>query len=143
MNIKPYSATVLAIARLILAGIGIYFMFLRPSLLPEDLSYMGSNMKNVQENLPGLLIWLQNVFWVMGCYIFTTGVLTVFISLTSFRSRLHGSIWYCYAGWYQFHWFNDGCKFYDRFRFQVALAEFYTTVGHCINPLSIAQMRLS
>ncbi len=90
INLKPYSSNVLAIAGIILAGIGVYFIFLRPSLLPEDLTYMGSTMQNVQQNLPGLLSWLQKVFWVMGGYIFTTGVLIVFISLTSFRSRLQG-----------------------------------------------------
>ena len=33
----------------------------------------------------------KKVFWVMGGYIFTTGLLTVFISFTSFRTRLPGA----------------------------------------------------
>ena len=92
MNIKPYSSVVLAFAGFILAGTGLYFIFIRPSLLPEDLSYMGSTMENIKENLPGLLNWLQKVFWVMGGYIFTTGALTFYISLTSFRARLRGVV---------------------------------------------------
>ncbi len=88
---KPYSATVLALAGVILAGIGLYFIFLRPSLLPEDLRYMGSTVENVKQNIPGLFKWLQKVFWVLGSYIFTTGLLTVFISITSFRNRSHGA----------------------------------------------------
>ena len=87
---KPYSATVLVIAGVILAGIGFYFIFLRPSLLPEDLHYMGSTVDNAKQNIPGLYNWLQKVFWVMGGYIFATGLLTVFISITSFRTRSHG-----------------------------------------------------
>jgi len=84
---KPYSAISLALAGVILTVIGLYFIFLRPPLLPEDLGYMGATLQNVKENIPGLLNWLQKVFVVMGAYIFTTGLLTVFISFTSFRKR--------------------------------------------------------
>ena len=91
MNLKPYSAIVLALAGLILAGMGLYFIFLRPPLLPEDLRYMGSALQNVNDNIPGLANWLQKVFWVMGGYIFTTGLLIIFIALTSFRKRLRGA----------------------------------------------------
>ncbi len=35
-------------------------------------------------------MWLKKVFWVMGCYIFTTGLLTIFIAFTSFRTRTRG-----------------------------------------------------
>ena len=52
---------------------------------------MGSTLQNVKENIPGLLNWLQKVFWVMGGYIFTTGLLIIFIALTSFRKRLRGA----------------------------------------------------
>ena len=90
-KVKPYSASVLAFAGLLLATMGIYFVLLRPPLLPEDLRYMGLSLQNVNDNIPGLLNWLQKVFWVMGGYIFTTGLLTVFISLTSFRKRLPGA----------------------------------------------------
>ena len=91
MNLKPYSAIVLALAGLILAGMGLYFIFLRPPLLPEDLRYMGSALQNVNDNIPGLANWLQKVFWVMGGHIFTTGLLIIFIALTSFRKRLSGA----------------------------------------------------
>lgn len=88
---KPYSATVLVLAGIILAGIGFYFIFLRPSLLPEDLHYMVTTVGNIKQNIPGLYNWLQKVFWVMGGYIFATGLLTVFISVTSFRKRSPGA----------------------------------------------------
>jgi hypothetical membrane protein len=91
MKLKSYSSTFLVSAGLILAGVGLYFIFLRPSLLPEDLQCMGSTLENVKQNIPGLLNWLQKVFWVMGGYIFTTGLLIVFISVTSFRNRLPGA----------------------------------------------------
>ena len=91
MNLKPYSASMLALGGLLLVAMGIYFILLRPSLLPEDLGYMGSTLQNVKENIPGLLKWLQKVFWVMGSYIFTTGLLIIFIAITSFRKRLRGA----------------------------------------------------
>ena len=91
INLKPYSATALSLADLLLAGMGLYFIFIRPPLLPEDLRYMGSPLQNVNDNIPGLSNWLQKVFWVMGGYVFTIGLLTIFIALTSFRKRLRGA----------------------------------------------------
>jgi len=91
MNLKPYSSITLAVAGLLLAGMGLYFIFIRPALLPEDLHYIGADLQNVNDNIPGLTNWLQKVFWVMGGYIFTTGLLTVFISFTSFRKRMPGA----------------------------------------------------
>ena len=44
-----------------------------------------------QDNMQGLQMWLRKVFWVMGCYIFTTGLLTIFIAFTSFRTRTRGA----------------------------------------------------
>ena len=89
--IKPYSASVLAFAGLLLIAMGIYFILLRPALLPEDLHYMKTTLPVIDNSAPGLSAWLQKVFWVMGGYIFTTGLLIVFISLTSFRKRLPGA----------------------------------------------------
>ena len=91
MKSIPYSALMLAFGGFILIAMGVYFIFLRPSLLPEDLQYMGSTLQNIEDNFPNLLNWVQKVFWVLGSYIFTTGLLTVFISFTSFRTRLHGA----------------------------------------------------
>ena len=81
----------LAFAGLLLIAMGIYFVLLRPALLPEDLLYMKTTSSIVKENFPQLSVWLQKVFWVMGGYIFTTGLLTIFIALTSFRTRTKGA----------------------------------------------------
>ena len=62
MNLKPYSVIFLSLAGLILAGMGLYFIFIRPSLLPEDLRYMGTTLQSVRDNIPGLLNWFQKVF---------------------------------------------------------------------------------
>jgi len=85
------STIILAFGGVLLMAMGVYFIFLRPVLLPEDLRYMNTNILIIQKTIPGLADWLSKVFWVMGSYIFTTGLLTVFISLTSLRIRAHGA----------------------------------------------------
>ena len=91
MKLRPYSATVLALGGAILMILGLYFIFLRPPLLPEDPRFMGTSMAQVQMSVPGLLIWLRRVFWVMGGYMFATGLLTLYVALTSFRVRVRGA----------------------------------------------------
>ena len=91
MKLRPYSATVLALGGAILMILGLYFVFLRPPLLPEDPRFMGTSMAQVQMSVPGLLIWLRRVFWVMGGYMFATGLLTLYVALTSFRFRVRGA----------------------------------------------------
>ena len=89
-GLRPYSATVLALAGMILMLLGLYFVFLRPPLLPEDPRFMGTTLVELQANVPGLQIWLRRVFWVMGGYMFTTGLLTCYVAVTAFRARVRG-----------------------------------------------------
>ena len=91
IKLKPYSASILALGGFLLVAMGIYFIFVRPPLLPEDLRYMKTTLPVMHNSAPGLSAWLQKVFWVMGSYIFTTGLLIIFIALTSFRKRLPGA----------------------------------------------------
>ena len=64
-----------------LIGLGGYFMFVRPPLLPEDLRYLGSSATQVEALLPHMASWLRNVFTVMGGFMAGCGVLIVFMSL--------------------------------------------------------------
>lgn len=88
---RPYSAMVLAFGGIILMGLGLYFIFLRPPLLPEDPRFMGTSLETIHASVPGLLAWLPRVFWVTGGFMFTTGLLTAYIALSSFRQRLRGA----------------------------------------------------
>ena len=74
-----------------LIGLGGYFMFARPALLPEDLRYLGSSALQVELLLPRLAPWLQNVFTVMGGFIAGCGVLMTFVSLRAVPLGLHGT----------------------------------------------------
>ena len=88
MNTKPYASSILlALNGLILMGLGLYFIFLRPALLPEDPRFMGTTLAEIQTSLPGLLAWLRRVFWVMGGFMFATGLLLLYVAQTTFRAH--------------------------------------------------------
>jgi hypothetical protein len=85
------SSTFLVSQGVILMGLGLYFVFIRPPLLPEDPRYMGTTLAEIQATMPGLLIWLRRVFWVMGGFMFTAGLLTTYIAVTTFQQPARGA----------------------------------------------------
>ena len=91
MKPRNFSSSVLVLGGIILMGLGLYFIFIRPPLLPEDPRYMGTTLAEIQTTMPGLLIWLRRVFWVMGGYIFTTGLLTVYMAVTALQQLARGA----------------------------------------------------
>jgi hypothetical protein len=62
-----------------LIGLGIYFIFLRPALLPEDIRYIGIDIQAMQSLAPGLSAWLGKVFTVLGGFMAGAGVLVAYI----------------------------------------------------------------
>ena len=66
-------------------GMGAYFVFLRPPLLPEDVRYVGASLAQIQDAMPGFLPWVSRVFGVLGGYMFATGLLTGYLAAASFR----------------------------------------------------------
>ena len=72
-------------------GLGLYFIFLRPPLLPEDPRFMGTTLAEIHATVPGLLIWLRRVFWVMGGFMFTTGLLFSYLAITTFQQSARGA----------------------------------------------------
>ena len=64
-----WSTLILLICSVWLTGLGLYFMFFRPALLPEDLRYLGGTLAEVYAAAPGLVPWLRRVFtsWVDSC----------------------------------------------------------------------------
>lgn len=63
-----------------MAGLGLYFAFRRPPLLPEDLRYMDIRPDQLQGVIPKLDQWLPRVFTVMGGFMFGAGVLTFWVA---------------------------------------------------------------
>ena len=82
-----YSSVVLAVAGAALIGVGFYFILLRPPLLPEDVRYMNLSTAQLDAVRPHFEAWLTHVFSVMGGYVVATGVLTITVAATSFRTR--------------------------------------------------------
>jgi hypothetical protein len=85
------SAILLALSGVTLIGAGLYFLLLRPPLLPEDLRYMGLEPAHVAAVRPRMESWLAHVFRVMGGYVLATGVLTITLAATSFRLHQWGA----------------------------------------------------
>ena len=87
MRIAP---TLLIASGIVVMGVGLYFNFFRPPLLPEDVRYVGGTMESIRAGAPGLAAWLSKVFLVMGGYILATGLLTTFMGVVLLRSMLPG-----------------------------------------------------
>jgi hypothetical protein len=88
MKTKYYlSSILLTLNGVVLMLLGLYFVFIRPSLLPEDIRFMGTTLDNIRATLPGLLLWLRRVFWVMGGFMFASGLLILYVAQTSFTNH--------------------------------------------------------
>lgn len=99
------AAWLLTLSGLALVGIGGYFVLARPALLPEDARFMGTTQAALLKAAPDLSRWLKRVFWVMGGYIVSTGVLVAYLANTSLRSGEGGAlvvlalVWATSIGW--------------------------------------------
>lgn len=87
-----YSWRALMVGGIALIGVGCYFLFLRPPLLPEDGRYMGVSLSEVLAAVPGLRNWLPKVFMVLGGYITSAGILTCYVAGTGLRARAPGAL---------------------------------------------------
>jgi hypothetical protein len=74
-----------------LIGTGLYFLFVRPALLPEDIRYMSLSATQLDSVRGPLAGWLTHVFRVMGGYVLATGVLALTLALTSYRDHHKGA----------------------------------------------------
>ncbi len=99
------AAWLLTFSGIALVGIGGYFVLARPALLPEDTRFMGTTPAALLETVPELSRWLKRVFWVMGGYIASTGILVTYLADTGLRSGEGGAlavltlIWATSIGW--------------------------------------------
>ena len=75
-HLRP-SGKVFVACGLWLVGLGAYFVFLRPAVLPEDLRYLGGSLDAIRAAAPGVERWLGHVFDVMGGFMVATGAMTV------------------------------------------------------------------
>ena len=90
---RHVSAWMLLACEVWLVGLGLYFIVLRPPLLPEDGRFMGMTLAQIRTAVPGLESWLNEVFMVMGGFMAGAGVLTVFVATVAMPSQLKGTSW--------------------------------------------------
>ena len=83
----PISTFIFVACGIWLIGLGLYFVFLRPPLLPEDLRYLGISPGEIQSAMPGLERWADRVFTVMGGFMTGAGVLTIFVVMNASAVR--------------------------------------------------------
>ena len=89
----PVSTWLLIACGVWLVGLGLYFIVLRPALLPEDPRFMGTTLEQIRTAVPGLEGWLKIVFRVMGGFMAGAGLLTVFVAAVAMPLRLKGTSW--------------------------------------------------
>jgi hypothetical protein len=87
MNLERISSGSLIGGGLTLIGMGLYFAFLRPPLLPEDLRYIGASLAELQSSMPALLPWLDRVFGVLGGFMVVAGLMAIYFAATSKGNR--------------------------------------------------------
>jgi len=90
---RHLSAWALGACGVWLVALGLYFIAVRPALLPEDLRYMGATLADVRTAMPGLESWLAKVFTVLGGFMAGAGVLALFVAVVVTPSRLNGTSW--------------------------------------------------
>ena len=83
MRHRGWPTLILLICSVWLIGLGLYFMFLRPPLLLEDLRYLGGTLAEIDAAAPELAPWLRRVFTVMGGFMSATGLLTGFVVMNA------------------------------------------------------------
>lgn len=75
-----------------LVGLGLYFIVVRPALLPEDVRYVGAELAALRSAAPHLEGWLKLVFTVMGGFMAGGGVLVLHIAQRTLPDRSRGTL---------------------------------------------------
>ena len=71
---------------------GLYFIFIRPSLLPEDLRAVVTTVAAVHTAAPRLEAWLASVFVVLGGQMAASGVLLLGTAVSFFQGHRSGKV---------------------------------------------------
>jgi len=85
------SAIVLALGAVWVMALGAHFALFRAPLSTEDMRYLDRSLESLEVVSPALNSWLQRVFYVMGGYMFATGLAMFYIAVTGFRTRARGA----------------------------------------------------
>lgn len=86
------SGKVFAACGLWMILLGVYFILLRPALLPEDPRFMGTSLEALRAAAPGLEGWLGHVFNVMGGFMVAAGAMTLLLAWRFLARRAPGTV---------------------------------------------------
>ncbi|MDB5890054.1 MAG: hypothetical protein JWP47_885 [Polaromonas sp.] len=96
---KPSSALPMRLSGKVFAAcggwmilLGVYFILLRPALLPGDSRFMGTSAEALPAAAPGLEGWLGHVFNVMGGFMVAAGTMTILLAWRSISRRAPGTL---------------------------------------------------
>ena len=82
----------LALCGIWLLGLGLYFIFIRPPMLPEDLRFVGG-AEALGSAHEALHTWLKHVFIVMGGFMLGCGTLTLALIGALNSRRVRVALW--------------------------------------------------
>lgn len=77
---KP-ALSLLVVCGIYQIGLGVYFMALRPTMLPEDERYTGLTLDALKRIAPAMPSWLDRVFIVLGGHALATGLLVTLAAI--------------------------------------------------------------
>ena len=80
-GLRAFAAGLIGLCGAYQVGLGIYFIALRPPLLPEDLRFFGVGREALRMVLPRLEPWLHLVFTVLGGQMAAVGALVFAASI--------------------------------------------------------------
>lgn len=86
------SGKVFAACGLWMLLLGVYFILLRPALLPEDPRFMGTTIETLRAAAPNLENWLGHVFNVMGGFMVAAGTMTILAAWRFLARRAPGTL---------------------------------------------------
>ena len=86
------SGKLFAVCGLWMVLLGVYFVLLRPALLPEDPRFMGTSIEALRAAAPGLEDWLGHVFNVMGGFMVAAGTMTILAASRFLAGRARGTL---------------------------------------------------
>lgn len=72
---RQRALSLLAACGLFEVGLGLYFIALRPTMLPEDERFTGLSLNVITQISPSIPVWLDRVFVVLGGQAVATGLL--------------------------------------------------------------------
>jgi hypothetical protein len=81
VRMRKLALMLLAGCGLFQTGMGLYFVVLRPTMLPEDERFIGVKLDTLAQMSTSIPVWLDRVFIVLGGHAVATGLLVMLTAI--------------------------------------------------------------